>query len=138
MSYYNFNFWIQFSKLKSALTRLGYNVETVRIFLKEHFGYKSETEIVEDLGVKKSFLDAKLMYKDDEEDELARRFSILLPIIKGSNNSCWWKKNVYVLCESLAPEDSSVTVSAFEVRHRMKSVIEEMFGITDDRFRYIY
>lgn len=140
MSYYNFNFWIQYPRLKTALNKLGYNTETVRDFLKEHFGYKSGTEIVRDLGVKKSFLDAKLMYKDSEEGELTRRFSLLLPIVKSADNSCWWKKNINALNQSLSPGDftSNSTVSAFEIRVRMRNIIEDLFGIPEDRITYYY
>ena len=131
MSYFNFNFWVSFSKLRPSLNKLGYNTETVRVFLKDHFGYKSGEEIMQDTGVKKSFLDARLMYKDEEEGELARRFSLLLPIVKEADSRCYWKKNVNALGESIVPGnyDIKYTVAAFEVKVRMKKVIEELFGI---------
>lgn len=132
--WYSWHFWAPETKIIAVFNKFGYNIQTVRCYLEQEFGYKSEREIVDDLGVKKSFLDAKLVYKSEEIPELNRRLSDLIEQIRGIDNSRSWMKNIYALRRNTDPRcyDLKETVYRYTMKYRFKELIENFFDIKID------
>ena len=130
--WYSWHFWAPESKIRVVFNKFGYNIQTVRCYLVQEFGYKNENEIVDDLGVKKSFLDAKLVYKEDEKPELNRRLSDLIDYIRGIDRSRYWMKNIQALkwnTEPLIDYDTRKTVYRYTMKYRFKETIENFFDV---------
>lgn len=132
--WYSFSFWLPEEKARIVFNKLGYNVETVRCYLKREFGYKNGQAIIDDLHVKPSFLNARLVYKDSEIPELNRRLGILLGIVREAEPNKWWMKNINVLGHAISRGyDIRDTVAWFEMKHRFRKVLEELLEI-DPRY----
>ena len=116
--------------------RLGYQVETVRHYLKREFNYRDGKDIQKDLDVKKSFLDVRLVYKDSEIPELNRRLSLLIDCIRRTNKNCRWSSNSQAITMSLGPGLYNVedTVGKYEIKYRFKTVLEEVLEIDPKYF----
>jgi hypothetical protein len=129
--WYSWHFWASETKIRAVFNKFGYNIQTVRCYLGQEFGYKNEKAIVDDLGVKKSFLDAKLVYKNDEIPELNRRLSDLIEQIRGVEDSRYWMKNIYVLRRNTDPGsyDLKETVYRYTMKYRFKELIENFLDV---------
>ena len=128
--------YIPEEKIKMVFGRLGYQVETVRHYLKREFNYKDGKDIQKDLDVKKSFLDVRLVYKDSEIPELNRKLSLLIDCIRRTNKNCRWSRNSQAITMSLGPGLYNVedTVGKYEIKYRFKTVLEEVLEIDPKYF----
>ena len=126
--WFNYKFWLEEAKVKMVFSRLGYHIETVRCYLKREFGYKNGEEIEKDLGVKKSFLDLRLAYKDFEVEDLNKRLALLLEKIRGSTG--WWAKNSSAITMSISESyNIEDTAGKYELKHRFGKILEEILEI---------
>jgi hypothetical protein len=130
--WYSWHFWAPETKIRTVFNKLGYNIQTVRCYLKQEFRYKNEKAIVEDLDVKKSFLDAILVYKDEEMPELNKRLSALIECVRETESRRYWTKNIYALRWNTEPGcyDLRRTVYRYTMKYRFKEIIEEVFEIS--------
>ncbi len=129
--WFSWHFWASEDKIKSIFNKQGYNVQTVRCYLKQEFGYKNGKEITEDLEVKKSFLDAYLVYKDSEALELNERLSDLINFLRDSKGCRSWGRNVYALRWNVNEKQYDIrkTVGRFEMKFRFKEIIGRILDI---------
>jgi len=131
--WFSWHFWASENKIKSIFNKQGYNVQTVRCYLKQEFGYKNGKEIAEDLEVKKSFLDAFLVYKDSEVSELNERLSDLINFLRDTKSRRGWggNRNIYALRWNVNEKryDIMKTVGRFEMKFRFKEIIECILDI---------
>jgi len=132
MKWYSWNFWSSGEKIRNVFYNFGYDVLSVRNYLKKEFGYKSGSEIIEDLGVKKSFLDYVLVFKESEIPELNRRLSILLDSVKAaSRRDSYWLKSSYAFSHTIDPGRYHIkyTVARFGIKYRFREIIEEVLKL---------
>lgn len=129
--WFSWHFWASEDKIKSIFNKQGYNVQTVRCYLKREFGYKNGKEIIEDLEVKKSFLDACLVYKDSEVSELNERLSDLINFLRDTKGRRSWGRNVYALRWNVNEKQYDIrkTVGRFEMKFRLKEIIGHILEI---------
>ena len=129
--WFSWHFWASENKIKSIFNKQGYNVQTVRCYLKQEFGYKNGKEITEDLEVKKSFLDACLVYKDSEMSELNERLSDLINFLRDTKGYRTWGRNIYALRWNVIEKQYDIrkTVGRFEMKFRFKEIIGRILDI---------
>ena len=65
--------YIPAREVTRILTKSGYKVMTVRKALKTYFGWKSGEELKKSLGVRDSFLNARIAWKTEEEETRVTR-----------------------------------------------------------------
>ena len=129
--WFSWHFWASENKIKSIFNKQGYNIQTVRCYLKQEFGYKNGKEITEDLEVKKSFLDACLVYKDSEMSELNERLSDLINFLRDTKGYRTWGRNIYALRWNVIEKQYDIrkTVGRFEMKFRFKEIIGRILDI---------
>lgn len=130
MKWYSWSFWGSGEKIRNVFYNFGYDVLSVRNYLKKEFGYKNGSEIIEDLGVKKSFLDYQLVFKESEIPELNRRLSILLESVRAAHKDTWLKSS-YAFDHTIDPRQYHIryTVARFGIKYRFREIIEEVLKL---------
>lgn len=132
MKWYSWSFWGSGEKIRNVFYNFGYDVLSVRNYLKKEFGYKNGSEIIEDLGVKRSFLDYQLVFKESEIPELNRRLSILLELVKATpRKDAYWLKSSYAFDHTIFPGQYHIkyTVARFGIKYRFREIIEEILKL---------
>jgi len=144
MTYDNYSYYLSSCKVERYFRSKGYNVDTLRVFIKKHLNLSS-TELKERLEIKDSLLNAKMVYSDEELFDLKTKVVDLFNFIeeqnKANKRALWWYVSKNVIFNStvydLPWSDRSRNdklVGKYEMRYRFKKILKDYIeSLIDDK-----
>lgn len=137
--FFSYKIWLDDDKVERYYKRIGYDVVTVRRYLKDNFGFKNGAEIVNKYGVSYSLLGSKLVYNESEAFDLKTMMSDLLDYLDVRERT-WWNSGRSVLFTSEVyglrwgdPEFDKRVIGKYELRNRFSNEITSFIkNLTDE------
>ena len=137
--FFSYKMWLDDGKVERYYKRMGYDVVTVRQYLKDNFGFKNGAEIIKKYGVTYSLLSSKLVYNESETFELKAMMSDLLDFLDNRERR-WWNSGRSVLFASEVyglrwddPEFNKKIIGKYELRNRFsKEITSFIKNLTDE------
>lgn len=137
--FFSYKMWLDDGKVERYYKRIGYDVVTVRQYLKDNFGFKNGAEIINKYGVSYSLLCSKLVYNESEAFDLKTMMSDLLDFLDNRERR-WWNSGRSVLFTSEVyglrwddPEFDKRVVGKYELRNRFsKEITSFIKNLTDE------
>ena len=129
----SFKYYIDRKKIIGFFSTRGYNITTFRMFLIENLGYKNGSEIEEKTGARRSLLDIKLVYKDEELFDVKTKIEDVIDFMKAyKGKGYWWYQTRNVLFNNdvyglrWEPGSREKLVGKYEIHERFNTELRKL------------